>query len=114
MPKVDSYRFGEIVIDGKKYVNDVIILPDGVYNNWWRKSGHHLCIDDLDEALKAKPKILIIGTGAYGMMNVPPEVEEFLAHEGIEIRTERTGEAVELYNRLYAQTRVVAALHLTC
>jgi len=114
MPVVDSYRSGKIVIDGKNYINDVIILPDGVYANWWRKEGHRLCIDDLNEALKANPKILIIGTGTQGFMKVPQDVKDFLRHEDIEVHIKKTNEAVALYNQLNKQTRVVAALHLTC
>ena len=29
-PKIESYRFGHIVIDGETHTNDVIILPERV------------------------------------------------------------------------------------
>jgi hypothetical protein len=41
-PKIESYRFGEIVIDGRRYSNDVIIYPDRVDGKWWREEGHSL------------------------------------------------------------------------
>jgi hypothetical protein len=41
-PKIDSYKFGRIVIDGQAYSRDVIILPDRVIRDWWRDSGHIL------------------------------------------------------------------------
>jgi hypothetical protein len=31
---VDSYQFGQVVINGKKYTSDVIIFPDRVKKNW--------------------------------------------------------------------------------
>ena len=46
---IDSYSFGEIVINGKRYTSDVIIFSDSVDDNWWRKSGHLLHKDDLKE-----------------------------------------------------------------
>ena len=47
IPKIESYRFGQIVIDGESYSNDVIIFPDHVKQNWRRNSGHNLVTDDL-------------------------------------------------------------------
>ena len=37
VPKVESCSFGEIVIDGKHYSNDVIIYPTRVDDHWWRR-----------------------------------------------------------------------------
>jgi hypothetical protein len=33
-PKIDSYEFGRIVIDGREYRADVIILPERVVADW--------------------------------------------------------------------------------
>ncbi|MGB8657420.1 MAG: MTH938/NDUFAF3 family protein, partial [Candidatus Zixiibacteriota bacterium] len=70
---IDSYDFGEIVIDSKSYTSDVIIYPDGVNSSWWRKEGHELCIDDLGGVLDGKPDVVIVGTGNPGLMKVLPE-----------------------------------------
>ncbi|HUU83229.1 MAG TPA: hypothetical protein VM243_06965 [Phycisphaerae bacterium] len=35
-PRVDSYEFGRIEIDGHTYTSDVIILRSGVRGNWHR------------------------------------------------------------------------------
>ena len=45
-PRIDSCRFGGITIDGEVYTRDVIIRPEGVTANWWRKDGHGLCPED--------------------------------------------------------------------
>ena len=34
---IESYDFGRIVIDGRKFASDVIIFLDRVDGNWWRK-----------------------------------------------------------------------------
>jgi hypothetical protein len=111
---IDSYTFGEIVIDGQPYTNDVIIYPDHVDGSWWRKKGHNLVPDDIRDVLQYGPDTLIVGNGASGVMKVPEDTKDVIRNKGIELIVERTGRAVEEYNRRKDQQRVVAALHLTC
>jgi hypothetical protein len=112
--KIDSYSFGRIVIDGKTYTSDVIIYPGRIDASWWRKEGHLLQLTDLGEALRAKPDVLIIGTGYAGVMRVPRETVDRIAGQGIEVKVERTSKAVGLYNELRGARTVIAALHITC
>jgi len=112
---VENYSFGHIRIDGKDYNADVIIYPQQVKDNWWRKQGHNLCPEDLADVLHEPPAVLVIGTGYYGRMQVPQETIDVLHAKGIETRVHPTSEAVEEFNRLQREmARVVAALHLTC
>jgi len=110
---IDSYRFGTIVVDGKKYTEDIIVFPDRIAS-WWRQAGHTVAVADVKEMAAAAPEILIIGTGAYGAVRVLPEVESFLSAKGIKLLALPTREACERYNRLRDKHSVVAALHLTC
>ncbi|MEW6214996.1 MAG: MTH938/NDUFAF3 family protein [Nitrospirota bacterium] len=112
--KIEHYSFGKITIDGKTYTSDVIIYPGRVDSSWWRKEGHSLHIVDLTDIINAKPEILIIGTGYSGVMVVPRETLIYLESKGIEVHVERTGKAVELFNKLQKDKVVIAALHLTC
>ena len=112
--KIDEYAFGRIVIDGKTYTSDVIIYPDRIDASWWRKEGHLLHFEDLEKALAARPAILVVGTGAYGVMKVPRELVDRLAAAGFEVIVERTAKAVESFNRRQGAGTVLAALHLTC
>ena len=114
MMKIDSYNFGQIVIDGESYTEDVIVFPDRVRSNWWRKSGHEVCVEDLSEVLEEKLETLIIGTGAYGAVKIPPETVERLQAEGIKLIPEKTDEAVRTFNRLVKTEKIAAGLHLTC
>ena len=111
---IDSYDFGQITIDGKRYNKDLIVFPDRVKADWWRKEGHHLQMDDLKEILEAKPEVLVVGTGYYGAMTVPTETRKHVESEGIELIVQRTAEACKTFNRLVTSRKVVAALHLTC
>ena len=112
---IDEYAFGRMVVEGKTYRKDLILLPEGVREDWWRDEGHSLVEADLADVFQAKPEVLVIGTGAHGVMGVPPAVRRALEEAGIQAIIERTGEAVERYNALAAGgTRVAGAFHLTC
>jgi len=112
--KIEHNSFGHITIDGKKYSSDVIIYPENVDASWWRKEGHNLHIEDLAGVVEAKPEVVIIGKGSFGVMRVRKEIISFLESKGIAVYAERTGKAVELFNELQKEKTVVAALYLTC
>ena len=111
---IDSYHFGQIVINGKTYSSDVIIFPDRVQGSWHRSKGHQLSLEDITGAIAENPEVLIIGTGASGLVTVPPEVQKDIKAQGIKLIAEPTSEACNTYNQLSRSQRVVAALHLTC
>lgn len=112
---IEFYDFGVIVVDGKRYTNDVIVFLDRVKAGWWRREGHRLAIEDLQEVLKAEPQVVVVGTGYSGLMKVPNEVKQHLDQHGIRLVTERTGDATRTFNKLAESgEKVVAALHLTC
>ena len=111
---IDSYDFGHIVIHGRVYTSDVIIYPDRVEVDWWRKEGHTLDPEDIEAVFVRKPEVLVVGTGASGLMRISPEVGDRLKAAGIALRAERTEKACALFNELSGHRNVVAALHLTC
>ena len=65
--RIDSYSFGVMKVGGTEYRGDLIVFPDKVKSSWWRKEGHSLTIEDLDDILAFKPEVLIVGTGASGL-----------------------------------------------
>ena len=113
-PHVDSYRFGYLVVDGRAYSKDLIILPDKIIANWWRKEGHALLPADLQEVLADRPDLLIVGQGALGRMRVTAEARQSLELAGIDLVAEPTERACQTYNALRQEKVVAAALHLTC
>jgi len=112
--KIEHYSFGKITIDGETYTSDVIIYPERVDSSWWRKEGHTLHIEDLQDVLNADPAVVVIGTGFFGIMKVPKETIAYLESKGIEVHAARTGKAVEVFNALQKGKKVIAAFHLTC
>lgn len=111
---IDFYRFGEIVINGKKYTSDLIVFPDRIKTGWWKKEGHKLCVEDLEEVMQEKPEILVVGTGSHGGLRIPPEVKDYVERHGVTIISQTTDKACLTFNQLCNSQRVVAALHLTC
>lgn len=112
---INDYRFGNINIEGISYTSDVIITQDEVKDSWWRKQGHNLAPEDLEEVVVNAPKIVVIGTGYYGRMQVPEETISWLKSKGIEVHCAPTGDAVKAFNDLQKHcAAIVAALHLTC
>ncbi len=114
MNVIDSYQFGQIVINGKKYSSDVIIFPDRVQDAWWRSKGHELSLEDITGVMAENPEVLIVGTGASEQMKVPPEVQKDIEARDINLIVEPTSEACNTYNWLSRTQKVVAALHITC
>jgi hypothetical protein len=114
-PKIDAYEFGRVVVDGREYRADVIILPERVVADWWRVEGHGLAPEDLKEVVAAEPKLFIVGTGSYGAMSVPADTATYLEGRGIKLEAYDTARAACRYNELAAGgERVAAGLHLTC
>ncbi len=115
MPRIDSYRFGEIIINGRPYNRDVKIIGEEIVPNWWRREGHHLYPEDITDILSSDCEVLVVGTGAYGVMKIDPSVQEVCQKKGLRLEAYRTAAAVERFNELAAQkVKVAGAFHLTC
>ncbi len=110
---ISHYSFGSITIDAKSYDHDVIISSSGV-RSWWRAASHNVSLNDLDPILSEKPKLVIFGTGASGIMDVPAETEDYLKKQGIKTVIKKTADAVKEYNLYRSEAGTVAAFHLTC
>ncbi len=112
---INDYLFGSITINNQSYRSDVIIYPDRVDANWWRKEGHALYPADIKEVIVQNPEVLVVGTGAYGVLKVSKEVYEIAAEKGIELIVCKTPDACKEFNYLIQSGKIViAALHLTC
>ena len=111
---IDSYSFGRVTVGGSDYRSDLIIYPERVESGWWRRQGHHLCLEDLREVLAYGPRVLIVGQGKPGRLRVDQEVIDEARSRNIELFAAPTEQAVREYNRRSGEDKVVAALHLTC
>jgi hypothetical protein len=111
--RLDGYSFGRIALDGLEQTRDLIVLPDRVVTNWWRREGHSLVLEDLAEVLDELPGRLVVGVGAQGRLRPDPAVIAELERRGITVECLPTDAAVRRYGEL-DDRRTAAALHLTC
>jgi hypothetical protein len=113
---IDHYTTGShMIVDGHTHHQDLKIIRGQVKDNWWRKQGHRLDLDDIKDVVNARPKILVVGTGYAGNMHVPDNTRNALSKHNINIIAEITSKATNIYNQLVSEGKDVAgAFHLTC
>jgi hypothetical protein len=112
---IDDYSFGRIKVNGRIYTSDIMIIDGRVVDSWWRKAGHRVEFDDIEEILAARPEVLVIGQGKPGLMKVSDGLRKELQKNKIRLIEENTPQAVQTFNRLDADgCRVCAGFHLTC
>ena len=111
--RIEGYRFGRVLVDGQEHTKDVIVLPDRVIGNWWRKDGHSLVLQDLEDVVDELPDSLVVGAGADQRMRPDPKALEELRKRGVDVQVLPTDQAVARYAELDPK-RTAAALHLTC
>jgi hypothetical protein len=113
--RIESYRFGLMKVDGVEYGQDLVVFPDKIRSKWWRKQGHSLSVEDLQDVIKFKPEVLVVGAGASGLMEVPASTIKALQDEGMEVIAQNTGQACNTFNEQTEKgKKVVGAFHLTC
>ena len=53
---IENFSFGNIVVNGITYTNDIKIIQGKVIPSWWRKKGHKVSIDDIQDIIDAGPE----------------------------------------------------------
>ena len=113
--RIDSYQFGQMVVEGVTYRSDLIVFENHLLDSWWRKKGHEVQLEDLEEVLKrVDPDVLVVGKGDPGYMEIRPEARKALESRGIQVIALPTKQAWKKYNALQESHNAVGAFHLTC
>jgi hypothetical protein len=112
---ITDFSFGRIVANGQACNNDIKIVRGTLVPDWWRKSGHIVEIEDVQDALDKDLEILVIGKGQPGYMRAANSLRQHLADKSIKLIEEPTAKAIETFNRLYQEGRRVAGgFHVGC
>jgi hypothetical protein len=112
---ITDFSFGKIVVNGKRYTNDIKIVRGQVISDWWRKSGHRVEVEDIADILESGPDTLIIGKGSPGLMKTSHHLRESLESRNIVLIEKKTSNAIEVFNNLFEEGRNVAAgFHISC
>jgi hypothetical protein len=98
---IESYSFGSMTVLGESHRNDLKIIDNQIVGNWWRREGHALYAEDIDDILYSSVEML--------------EAAKAIEGRGIKLVALPTKDAVSIFNSLHAQgKRVAGAFHLTC
>lgn len=113
------HGWGQIEVEGSVRFRDAKLWPGGARSWDWTETGtdHEPGVQpaDVAELLEHEPDVIVLSQGRQRRLGVRPETLYLLGERGVEVVREETPTAIELYNRLAAQGRRVAALiHTTC
>ena len=119
MAKITSYNFGFIVVDGKQYLHDVIILPDGSVKERepgrGRLGSHSITSAEIQKLQQYQPDYILIVNGASGMARLSEDARSYLSNPDTNIQMLPSLRAVQKFNQLTDEGKHVAALiHVTC
>ena len=119
MAKIEKFSFCPIVIEGKKYRRDVLILADGTVKK--RKGGflmfgsHKIKKKEIEELIQGQPETIIVGTGTNSVAKIAPDVESWAEGKNLSLLVQPSYNAVAQLNELSEQKKKVASLiHITC
>ncbi len=115
---IEKISFGSIVIDGKKYNEDIIIEKGKVKIREKEKSRKYKHIYNhtpltVEENIPWECETLVIANGFYGALPITEQVIEEGKKRGVRIKTIRTTELPEVFNKFdISKTNFI--IHLTC
>ncbi len=111
-------NFGEIEIDGERYLHDVVIERGVVRKR--KKKASKVYRDDYghtplstEEPIPWDGNSLYIGTGMYGSLPVMPMVYEEAEQRGVKIVVDKTEAICRLLEKFQPKD-INAVLHVTC
>jgi hypothetical protein len=121
---IEHYSWGRFVVCGEEHGKvsgkkvgrgkDIRIIGREV-SKWKEREGHLLAPSMITGVFEQGIEVLILGTGANGLVECPDEVVRKIEDRGVEVVLRNTPEACALYNELYHAGRRVALLaHGTC
>lgn len=119
---IEEYKFGYLIIDGKKYEQDVEVHWTGEVLAWPRAVSHVIDVEDVLDALEQNPDSIVIGTGEDSMAKVTESAKQEITKRGIELVIDKTEQAVRTFNvrkeesfeEEGVQEKVIGLFHLTC
>jgi len=110
MVNIDSTEFGYIIIDGKKYTDDVIVNWKGEVKKGWLQTRHLIDRKEFFDFLKENPEVIVIGNGQYGLCKVSEDFINLAKEKGIEVIIKDTPNVIEIFNKLVK----AGYMHVTC
>jgi hypothetical protein len=118
-PRIDSSKFGSIVIEGKRFRHDVLIGLDGEVTKRKKKlskalygTSHVISLDEAKHVYQKGAGRLIVGSGQSGLAKLSEEAADYFKRQACSVDLLPTGKAIEAWNK--AQGAVIGLFHITC
>jgi hypothetical protein len=118
-PKIDSFKFGSITIDGNKHTSDVIIRPNGEVKKRKKKlskaiygTSHTISLEEAKHIYKMQASTLVVGTGQFGRVKLSAEAEDYFAKKGCDVILLPTPQAIRFWNEM--EQDAIGLFHITC
>jgi hypothetical protein len=111
MISIDRIEFGNLVINGKSYNQDLLLFWDGTIIT--KEKSHEVTESVMRRLLAKKPEIVILGIGFDGIVSISRAAKR-LARD-IELIIELTPGALKTFEKIQRAGKKVACLaHPTC
>ncbi|MBI9105778.1 MAG: hypothetical protein JEZ04_03480 [Spirochaetales bacterium] len=109
---IESVSMGKLLFKGKVSRSDTIVYPDHMDTKWWIKGRNCIESCDLEDVLKSRPEVVVVGLGFIMPITISDEAIETMKTAGIEVFVEKTEEAMDVYNKNTAKKKTVGLFHL--
>ncbi|MFC2175018.1 MTH938/NDUFAF3 family protein [archaeon] len=90
--------FGKVKYEDTVFSQDIVISTDGDVYERRAKNPLEITSDELDESIDKKTKILLIGTGHYGVVRLTPDAMAYIKDMKLELVEKETPDAIDYYN----------------
>jgi len=120
MAKVNSFSFGSITVDGKKYRRDLFLLPDGTVRQrkggFWIFGSHGIKKGEIEELARAGAEVMVVGIGTNSRAKLSEEAKSYADEAKRELHVLPSAQAVAKFNELLGEgkKKVGALIHITC
>jgi uncharacterized protein len=111
--RILGYGPGRIVVDGRSYVDSLIVSPDRIIAAWGPSTAADLRAVHFETLTALNPQVIVIGTGERQVFP-DPHLYFALLERGLGVEIMDTGAACRTYNILMSEGRRVAAGLIMC
>ncbi len=117
-PRITKIAWGHVEVEGFGEFKDVKLFPGGAREWNWQETGTEhtpgVQFSDVEELLDNGAEVVVFSQGVYARLKVQGETLKKLKAMGIETHVSKTGEAVEIYDKLREDKLVGGLFHSTC
>ena len=82
MVKIQEFKIGSFFIDGKHFLGNVKISGNTI-RYWDKPEDNFLYLYEISSMLKENPEVLVVGTGAAGLLKISDEVKNSILSKKI-------------------------------